>query len=111
MIAGTFFLFRDGGGGIISGLMGPLQTEVVNQSASDVTPEQKATFEREMQRLREGLDNGDVPVTRVQDLIEMLRSAVEDRTVTSEEMDRLNELLLELNDGASPPAGDGSVEL
>ena len=118
LIAGTFFLFRDGGGGLISGLLGPLQSEVVNLAASDVTPEQKATFEREMQRLRDGLDSGDVALTRVQPVIDQLRGAVGDRSVTSEELDRLNELLLEVNDGASPPGtdapattSDGSVEL
>lgn len=115
LVAATFWAFRDGGGRFISGLLSPLQQEVVNQAAGDVTDEQKATFSREMEQLRSGLSAGSIQMVRVQPLIEEMRAVVEDRRVTSEEMDRLNELLLEINDGGSAPApapaGEGSVEL
>lgn len=113
-IAAIVYMMRDGGGRFIGQLLSPLQDSVVEMTAGDVTAEQKETFRREMEQLEVSLGNGDVNVVRVQPVIDQLRQAVEDKTVTAEEMDSLNEMLLEINEREAPPAtapSAGTVEL
>lgn len=121
LVGVSFWMFREGGGSLIGRLLGPLQTEVVRMAEPDVTPDQRATFEREMTRLRESLADGRVNLMQVQPVIDTIRDATGDRRVTSDELDRINELLLETNDGEVPadpqadPEGEtetsGSIEL
>lgn len=99
-------MFRDGGGGFISRLLGPLESSVTQMVEEDVTAEQKATFQREMARLRESLDSGDVTVVDVQPIIQEMQSATRDQKISSEELDRINEMLLSINDGEAAPGQD-----
>lgn len=101
IVIGGYFMFRDGGGGFIAKLLGPLEDQVDQMVDADVTAEQKATFKREMSQLRERLGDGSVTVLEVQPIIQEMQNATNDRRISSAELDSINELLLEANDGGT----------
>ncbi|HVG24485.1 MAG TPA: hypothetical protein VND45_10050, partial [Thermoanaerobaculia bacterium] len=83
--------------------LGQTVGEVRGLYASDVSAAQKQTLEAELEKLRKGIRDEKVPVTRLAPLLTELRDVTTDRSVRSEEIDRL---LVKIREAEAPPKLD-----
>lgn len=63
--------------------------ELRGMYARDVTPAEKQRFDAELQRMRDGVRSGKVPVRNLQPFLKEMQSAILDKSVTAEEVERL----------------------
>ena len=94
----VFVLLLFAGGAILSGpalgqfmdfIMGVTLGELRPMIAADVPAPRKEQFEAEVNRMREGMRTGKVPVQRVQPFLQQMQKAVSDEKVTLQELDAL----------------------
>ena len=76
-------------GEVMDFVIGTSVGEVRGMYARDVTPAEKQRFDAEVERMREGIRSGKVPVANLQPFIKQMQSAILDKTVTAEEVERL----------------------
>ncbi len=86
------------GGAVVTGprlaqlmdyIVGTSLGELKGMYAKDVTAQQKAQFDAEVNRLREGLRNDKVSVQNLQPFLKMMQSAISDKKVTADELEHL----------------------
>ena len=70
-------------------IVGSSLGELKGMYASDVTPQQKAGFDSAVKQLREGLRNDRVSLQNLQPFLKLMQTAILDKKVTGEEVDRL----------------------
>ena len=63
--------------------------ELHGMYAPDVSPAEKQRFDAEIQRVREGLRSGKIPAKNLQPFIKEMQTAIGDKHVTAEELERL----------------------
>lgn len=63
--------------------------ELRGMYARDVTAAEKQRFDSEVERMREALRNGRIPVKNLQPFMKEMQSAIFDKSVTAEEVERL----------------------
>jgi hypothetical protein len=98
--AAVFLVFLFVGGSVLSGPMfGEALDFVIGMSlgefrgmyGADVSAEAKQKFDTEVKSMREGLRAGKVAPANVQPFLRSMQDAIEDRKVTSEELEKLTE--------------------
>jgi hypothetical protein len=77
------------GGGILDLVLGTVQDEVKPLETKDVSPAQRAAFEKAMSDLRARARSGNVELPKLQQMLEKLQAAVVDQKVTPQELDQL----------------------
>lgn len=96
----AFFLLLIGAGIALSGerlkgfldlMIGMTLGQMKPMYQSDITAEQKAAFDREVEAMREKLRNSQISVQHVQPFFQQMQKAVGDEKVTSEELEKLTE--------------------
>jgi hypothetical protein len=80
--SGGFTQFLDFAFGVTLG-------EMRGMYASDVTPAQKQTLEKEIETIRDEVRNGKVPVKNLQGLLQSMQKAMGDEKLTRAEVDEL----------------------
>ena len=100
LAAAAFFLLLIGAGALLSGervrglfdlMIGMTLGQMKPMYQPDVTDAQKAAFETEVEKMREGLRAEKVPVANVQPFFQALQKAVGDEKVTADELAELTE--------------------
>ena len=70
-------------------IVGSSLGELKGMYGSDVTPQQKAGFDAAVKQLREDLRNDKVSLQNLQPFLKLMQTAILDKKVTGEEVDRL----------------------
>lgn len=78
-----------GFGRVFDLVIGATLGELRPMMAADVQKSSRDHFESEVSRMREGLREGRVPITRVQPFLKSMQTAITDKTVTEQELDQL----------------------
>jgi hypothetical protein len=99
---GGVFAVRGGMGQLLDMMFGSMQTEIDKMFTKDVSPAQKAAFEREMKTMRDTVRHNRLPVDRLQPLLRTMRDATSDEHVTPAEADELTKEMHAIN-SAPPP--------
>ena len=76
---------------VLDFVMGATLGELRPMIAGDVPAAEKEEFEAEVNRMREGMRAGTVPVPRVQPFLKEMQKAVSDEKVTLQELESLTE--------------------
>jgi hypothetical protein len=76
-------------GGMMDMVVGMSLGEVRGMFTPEVTAEQKAAFDREVEAMRGGLRSNKVPLAKVQPFLQAMQKAISDRKVTPQEVDSL----------------------
>lgn len=85
-----------------------METELRGMMTPEVTPQQRAAFDREFNTLKSGIKNERVKFLQLGEWLELTRSVIEDRKVTPQEVESITASLQKLNSGgksARAPAG------
>jgi hypothetical protein len=97
VFAGGVFAVRGGMGQLFDIMFGSMQTEIDKMFTKDVSPAQKAAFEREMKTMRDAVRQNRLRVDRLQPLLRTMRDATSDEQVTPAETDELTKEMHQLN--------------
>jgi hypothetical protein len=89
------FLASGGMATFLDFALGQTLGEVRGLYASDVSPAQKQTLEAELDALRKQVRDEKLPITRLSPVLTELQSSIKDRSVRSEEVERLREKIRE----------------
>lgn len=98
------FLARGGMAVFLDLTLGQTLGEVRGLYASDVSEAQKKTLEAELDGLRKQVRDEKLPITRLSPVLTELQAVIKDRSVRSEEVERLREKIRE----ATAPADDST---
>jgi hypothetical protein len=88
------------GGAIVNGprlaqmmdyILGTSLGELKGMYAKEITEQQKSQFDAEVNRLRDGLRNDKVSVQNLQPFLKAMQTAISDKKVTPDELDRLTQ--------------------
>ncbi len=84
--------------------------ELRSMYAPDVTAAEKQRFDTEVERMREGLRTGKITVKALQPFMKAMQSAIADKRVTAEEIERLSKAAHDARPVPAPaPSHSGSV--
>lgn len=86
------------GGSLFATLFGAMSDEIHGMFAKDVTPVQKAAFEVEMKSLRKNLGDGKISIDQLQPLLNAIRDASADSSVSAGEAERLTRAARDVNE-------------
>ena len=102
VFAAGYFAVHGGMSRMMDLMFSSMQGEIEKMFTKDVSPTQKASYEREMKRLRDSVRQNRLPVDRLQPLLRTMRDVTEDEHVTPAEADQLTKEMHEINT-APPP--------
>lgn len=97
IFAGGVFAVHGGMGQLLDMMFGSMQTEIDKMFTKDVSPAQKAGFEREMKAMRDAVRTNRLRADRLQPLLRTMRDVTSDERVTPAETDQLTKEMHQLN--------------
>jgi hypothetical protein len=97
LFVGANFVSTEGAGKFLGMLFGRLKGELVGMTSGDVSPEQKAALERQMEILIQRTERNELNLVRVQPLLKQMNEFVRDQKLTASEVAQLTTLLEQLN--------------
>jgi hypothetical protein len=95
--AGGVFAVHGGMGRLLDMMFGSMQTEIDKMFTKEVSPAQKAGFEREMKTMRDAVRTNRLRVDRLQPLLRTMRDITSDEHVTPAETDQITKEMHQLN--------------
>jgi len=92
MFAAGFVFSGPRFGELLDLFVGTSVGELRGMYAPDVTPAEKQRFDGEIERMRAGMRTGKVSVKKLQPFIKEMQTAISDKHVTAEELERLTKV-------------------
>ena len=102
MFIGANFISTEGAGQFMGMLFGRLKGELVGMAASDVSADQKAALEQQMEILIRKTERNELNLVRLQPLLKRMNELVRDQQLTPSEIAELTSMLRDLN-ATQPP--------
>lgn len=103
MFVGGALLLRGGMGKIVDFALARLDKEAIGMMSQEVTPEQRAAFQRELATFRRNAIDKRLQLVQIQPILQELRDTSNDNVLTPDEVENLTNSMRELNSRATAP--------
>ena len=103
LFAAGGWLSGGGAGRALAWMLGAIQADLGGMYDKEVTRSQQAALDAELLRLQGNVERGRLPITKVQTVLGILRSAISDRRLTRAEVDQITKTAHDANATAAPP--------
>lgn len=104
MLAVAGFVSNQGATRVLAWMFNQMEAETMQMIGPDVTPEQKSQLQHELRELTAKLEREEIGLLAIQPILQDLRTAVGDQTLTSDEVDALIAALRAANSSSKPAA-------
>lgn len=102
MLALAGFVSNQGATRVLAWMFNQMEAETMQMIGPDVSPEQRSQLQTELRNLTAKLERDEIGLLTIQPILQDLRTAVGDQTLTSDEVNALISALRAANSSSKP---------